>query len=85
MNAFVNNPAPGSPRFPTSYAEGNYATGTEYLAEGMTGMVWNKQGEPPPITNPHAYTNSVDLIISLDGTTLPNWIQDHIPGFMNSY
>lgn len=85
VNAFVNNPAPDSPRFPTSYAERYYGTGTEYLAEGMTGMVWNKQGEPAPTTSPHVYTNNVDHILSADGTTLPTWILDEVPGFMNGY
>jgi hypothetical protein len=81
QRTFVTNPS-DSNVFPTQYAAQNYDTGTEYLAEAMTGMVWDVTGQSSPQTQPHVYQHPVNGIVKNQGVALDDWIRQVISYFM---
>lgn len=88
---------PTKRRFPTKYAADNYDTGTEFIAEGMTGLVWDIAKEPFATVADHRYASegvvppggvtypyNVKDIPSFEGVSLRDWIVQELPSFITS-
>jgi RHS repeat-associated protein len=69
--------------FPTNYAASNFDTGTEYVVEAMTAMIWDRTGESRPSVGPHVYNNSPRDIFNREGVDMDTWIrQVLLPSFI---
>ena len=81
-------------QFPTRYAANNFDTKTEFLAEVMTAMIWERANHASPQEPDHqfnsvpgripsgTYPYNVHDITDTDGADIVTWILQNVVGFM---